>query len=219
MSKFPHRIWRKDQYLISTDSSLIPISKLNEAFASKVVYWCNPLPEEATHEMLQNSLCFGLYEMVGIPTSHTKDADVDIPSEAESSDGSISSPQTTTIRSALTSLDASSTLNFLGIARCVTDYTTFVYLTDTYVSPLLQGKGLGTWLVSCVQEVVDSMPHLRRSLLFTGDWERSVPFYEKHMGMTVLESKRSKDGKSGKGVAVMMRLGKGSPAYQATASP
>ncbi|GJN75848.1 GNAT family N-acetyltransferase [Purpureocillium lilacinum] len=92
-----------------------------------------------------------------------------------------------------------------GIARCVTDFTTFLYVTDVWVEPELQGKGLGGWLVDCVQEVVESMPHLRRSMLFTGNWEKSVPFYKRRMGMDVMESQE------GKGLAIMVRNGRGHP--------
>ena len=98
--------------------------------------------------------------------------------------------------------------SFIGIARCITDFTTFIYLTDVYIEPSSQGNGLGTWMMKCVQEVIESMPHLRRSLLFTGDWKRSVPFYEKILGMQVFESGRGEDGE-GRGVAVMMRKGNG----------
>ncbi|KIM98570.1 hypothetical protein OIDMADRAFT_181881 [Oidiodendron maius Zn] len=93
----------------------------------------------------------------------------------------------------------------VGIARCVTDFTTFVYLTDVYVWPTHQGKGLGKWLIKCVQEVIESMPYLRRSMLFTSDWERSVPFYEKYMDMQILESTR------GAGLAILQRKGHGFP--------
>jgi ribosomal protein S18 acetylase RimI-like enzyme len=95
----------------------------------------------------------------------------------------------------------------VGIARCVTDYVTFAYLTDVWVDPTLQGKGLGSWLIRCVQEVLDKMPHLRRTMLLTGDWERSVPFYEKLMNMSLVEPKR------GDGLAVMESKGKGHPSY------
>ncbi|EGU81295.1 hypothetical protein FOXB_08190 [Fusarium oxysporum f. sp. conglutinans Fo5176] len=58
-----------------------------------------------------------------------------------------------------------------------------------------QGKGLGSWLVRCIREVLDEMPHLRRTMLLTGDWERSVPFYEKLLrikeNMTVELTKNS----------------------------
>lgn len=188
VSKDQHQTWTKDAYLISTDSSLIPIDRLNEAFASEDVYWTNPVPEEAMREMLKNSLCFGLYER----------------NQSTSPDGKDTTAQA-----------SESTLRFLGIARCVTDYTSFLYITDVYIDPSTQGKGLGTWLVSCVQEVIDSMPYLRRSMLLTGDWERSVPFYEKTMGMTVIESGKGKDGGSGEGLAVMTRKGKGHPSMNA----
>ena len=142
VSKLQHRTWTKDAYLITTDPSLIPITTLNAAFASEDVYWAQPLPEQAMREMLQNSLCFGLYEL----------------------------DQSTRIDAMNTGAVASeSTPSFIGIARCITDFTTFIYLTDVYIDPSYQGKGLGTWLVSCVQEVIESMPYLRRSLLFTGD--------------------------------------------------
>jgi len=58
-----------------------------------------------------------------------------------------------------------------------------------------------------VQEAIESMPYLRRSLLFTGDWKRSVPFYERVLGMQVVEC-RKEEGGNGKGLAVMMMKGK-----------
>lgn len=95
----------------------------------------------------------------------------------------------------------------VGFARCVTDFTTFVYLTDVYVWPSHQGKGLGKWLITCIQEIIESMPYLRRSMLFTSDWERSVPFYKKLMAMDVVGSKDGLDG----GLAVLQHKGKAFP--------
>ncbi|RGP76904.1 hypothetical protein FLONG3_4987 [Fusarium longipes] len=95
----------------------------------------------------------------------------------------------------------------VGIARCVTDYVTFAYLTDVWVDPALQGKGLGSWLICCIREALDTMPQLRRTILMTGNWERSVPFYEKLLDMRLMETKR------GEGLAVMERKGKGHPCY------
>ncbi|OAR00326.1 hypothetical protein LLEC1_02054 [Akanthomyces lecanii] len=85
---------------------------------------------------------------------------------------------------------------FLGLARCVTDYTTFLYLTDVWVDPAMQGKGLGSWLVQCVQQIIEEMPHLRRSML-----------YQKHMEMEVVKSK------FGHGLVTMERKGRGHPRY------
>ncbi|KAI9154828.1 hypothetical protein HJFPF1_07387 [Paramyrothecium foliicola] len=105
------------------------------------------------------------------------------------------------------STDSSTQLKFIGLARCVTDYVTFAYLTDVWVDTTYQGKGLGSWLIRCVQEALETMPHLRRTVLYTGDWERSVPFYEKLMGMQVLETKK------GEGLAVMEVKGRGHPSF------
>ncbi|KAF2011404.1 hypothetical protein BU24DRAFT_495594 [Aaosphaeria arxii CBS 175.79] len=173
-----HQSWRKDSYFISTDPALIPIKKLNEAFASEQVYWTEALPEDILRETIENSLSFGLYRL----------------DESKSEAARNISP-------------GSPDLELVGFARCITDYTTFIYLTDVYVDASCQGKGLGAWMIGCVQEVIDSMPYLRRSLLFTGDWKRSVPFYEKLMGMSVMECKRGEDGKSGVGVAIMQKKG------------
>jgi len=38
----------------------------------------------------------------------------------------------------------------VGLARVISDYTTFAYLCDVYVLPSHQGRGLGTWLIECV---------------------------------------------------------------------
>lgn len=71
----------------------------------------------------------------------------------------------------------------IGLARLITDRVTFAYLTDVYVLPGHQGKGLGRWLLSCVgQHVAASCPRLRGFVLFTHG-ERAVRFYEAVLGM------------------------------------
>ncbi|SCU78110.1 LANO_0A02124g1_1 [Lachancea nothofagi CBS 11611] len=169
-------VWRKDSFVVSTNRALIPVSTLNDWFASDHVYWTNALPERVLQEALDNSLCFGLYDL------------------GDECDSFIDSPT-----------DKIDAARFIGFARCVTDYSTLFFLTDVHVVPAYQGKGLGRWLVSCVQEVIDSAHNLRRSLLLTSDWERSVPFYEDIMGMTVLESTKEKKGP---GLAFLHRPGK-----------
>ncbi|KAK7408378.1 hypothetical protein QQX98_009474 [Neonectria punicea] len=178
-SELRKRTWTKDSYFISTDASLIPVPKLNEMFASEGFYWGSPLPDAVMREMLDSSLCFGLYEVGTVG---------DAASEVE------------------TKPDESA-LTFIGIARCVTDFATFLYLTDVWIGPENQGKGLGRWLIRCVQEVIEAMPYLRRSVLFTADWKRSVPFYKELMDMEVVEFQ------DGKGLALMERKGKGHPSY------
>jgi len=188
-SKYSRKSWRKSNHVISTDTSLIPIQQLITIFDSPEVYWAKSFPAEDMKEMLENALNFGLYECP--PESLTQFASpehsLDIQPQSQAS------------------LPADS--RFIGLARCVTDYTTFLYLTDVWVDPKQQGAGLGRWLISTVQEVIASMPYLRRSMLFTGDWERSVPFYEELMGMQVMETK------PGEGLAIMEMKGPGHPTF------
>lgn len=181
-----HRTWTRESYLISTDPTLIPLSDLNAVFSTDLAYWANPIPEEIMREALQNSLCFGLFD--------TKLAT------------GFATPQTTNgIRP---EVDLESNRKLIGFARCVTDFCTFSYLTDVYVLPSYQGEGLGKWIVQCVGEVHDLMPYLRRSMLFTSDWERSVPFYESVLGMRLV---RGSGGKDSGGPAIMQKLGPGFP--------
>ncbi|MCJ1356637.1 MAG: hypothetical protein MMC33_006632 [Icmadophila ericetorum] len=87
----------------------------------------------------------------------------------------------------------------IGLARLITDHTTFAYLTDVYILPEYQGKGLGVWLIECVDEVLSSMPHLRRACLVTGEG-KGEEFYRRKLGMRRADLK-------GDGVVTMHRLG------------
>ncbi|RDW75096.1 hypothetical protein BP6252_06238 [Coleophoma cylindrospora] len=85
----------------------------------------------------------------------------------------------------------------IGLARLITDEVSFAYLTDVYVQPEYQGKGLGKWLIGCVDEVLMSWPHLRRAMLVTSNGGR---FYKEVMGMKQFES----------GIEVFSKKGAGS---------
>lgn len=49
----------------------------------------------------------------------------------------------------------------IGCARVITDRVTFGYLTDVYVLVEHQQRGLGTFLMRCVNEELESWPELR----------------------------------------------------------
>lgn len=102
----------------------------------------------------------------------------------------------------------------VGLARCVTDHVTIVYLTDVYVLAQHRGGGLGSWLIQCVREHIDSMPYLRQSLLLTSDRVKSVPFYEKLMGMNVHQSPQKSSEEQPWGQALLIRRGKAHPLYE-----
>ncbi|EPE08472.1 gnat family n-acetyltransferase [Ophiostoma piceae UAMH 11346] len=46
------------------------------------------------------------------------------------------------------------TPKMVGFSRLVTDRVTFAYLTDVYVLPEFQKRGLGAWMVRCLRELV-----------------------------------------------------------------
>ena len=56
----------------------------------------------------------------------------------------------------------------IGLARVVTDRTTYAYLCDVYVLEEFRGNGLGVWLMECVMGHPD-LQGLRRFSLATRD--------------------------------------------------
>ncbi|RMD39316.1 hypothetical protein DV735_g5810, partial [Chaetothyriales sp. CBS 134920] len=123
-------------HCLGTEYNLIPLPSLNAAFASPQLYWAKPLPEPDLRALVDNSLCFALYS----PDSN---------SGAEHKKGDEGTATTATATTAA----ITSTRVLIGFARLVTDHVTLSYLTDVYVLPAWQGRGLGRWLVACVQEV------------------------------------------------------------------
>ncbi|KAL7622143.1 hypothetical protein AAE478_007645 [Parahypoxylon ruwenzoriense] len=67
----------------------------------------------------------------------------------------------------------------VGLVRLVTDDVTFAYLTDVYILPEYQGKGLGRWMMECLSEVIKGWPHLRRFMFLASD---KMDLYRKHLG-------------------------------------
>lgn len=147
---YEYKYWDRDGFVISTDPSLVSIAALNAAFAGESLYWAQPLPEGAMREMLANSVCFGLYT----PT----------PLLGESEPA-----RTTMTTTGPPVAEPEPGPNLIGFARLITDRVTFAYVTDVYVLEGWRGQGLGSWLMGCVQEVIEGLPHLRRSLLLTSE--------------------------------------------------
>jgi N-acetylglutamate synthase-like GNAT family acetyltransferase len=58
--------------------------------------------------------------------------------------------------------------SFVGLARVVTDRSTYGYLTDVIIAEGWRGKGLGRWLVECVLDHRD-LQTLRRLTLLTAE--------------------------------------------------
>ncbi len=70
----------------------------------------------------------------------------------------------------------------VGFARVVTDYATFAWLCDVFVSEASRGHGLGKWLIECVVSHPE-LQNLKRWLLATRDAHGLYAQY----GFTVVE--------------------------------
>ncbi|KAI0405081.1 hypothetical protein F4802DRAFT_197455 [Xylaria palmicola] len=68
----------------------------------------------------------------------------------------------------------------IGLMRVITDDVTFAYLTDVYILPEYQGKGLGRWMLACLDEVIKAWPHLRRFVFMSA--KSSLDLYRKALG-------------------------------------
>jgi len=53
--------WYRDNYLVSTDRSLLQLDAINDAFGSGLMFWTKKMPEEQLKSTIENSLCLGLY--------------------------------------------------------------------------------------------------------------------------------------------------------------
>ncbi|KAG9187143.1 hypothetical protein G6011_05014 [Alternaria panax] len=74
----------------------------------------------------------------------------------------------------------------VGMGRMVTDYTTLAYLTDVYIVPEQQGRGIGKWLIACCREICVGMENLRWMVLLTGS-EQAQALYRTELGMAKLD--------------------------------
>ncbi|KAK5554173.1 hypothetical protein LTR46_007822 [Exophiala xenobiotica] len=184
-----HRTWTRDGFLISTDPSLVPVPALQQAFDSEDIYWARSMPESAMRAMLDNSLVFGVYSPTPSPPV-ASDLDLDDTTTGSTTHaGQIDNDPATTLHEIAESVHVTTSSkpegpSLIGFARGITDRVTFFYLTDVYLLPEWQGQGLGKWLVQCVQEVVEDMPYLRRSMCVVGHGrEGAQAFYGKLMKM------------------------------------
>lgn len=57
----PTAKWVRGRHFISTDRSLLSLRDINRAFAQDYIYWTSELPEDVLRQVIDDSLCFGLY--------------------------------------------------------------------------------------------------------------------------------------------------------------
>lgn len=72
-------------------------------------------------------------------------------------------------------------VELVGFARVVTDYVTFAYLTDVFIMEEFQRRGLASWMMRALKEVVDGWPNLRGLMLLAHD-RAAARMYERTLG-------------------------------------
>jgi len=164
-----------ERFFISTNQQLLSVKAINAAFDSPFVYWAKALDESLLQAALDGSFNLGVYKYVSSrPSSSSSITDRLTVQEEEEDRKEVESLQPSEIQQ-------------IGLARLITDNVTFVYLTDVYILPEYQNRGLGSWLIQCVSEAWSPkyMPILRRVMLYTSI---QVKWYEKLLGLRVVGS-------------------------------
>ena len=70
-----------------------------------------------------------------------------------------------------------------GLGRWITDNVTVVYVNDIFIMPEHRGNGLAKWMLSCMNELLETMPDLRGTILIVEKGTPTERLYKKHFGM------------------------------------
>lgn len=146
-------------YKLTNDKSMLDLSLFNKAFATEDVYWTGTMTDEAIKLMVDNSCVLGLYIMKPMRLEANRNV----------KGGTTYVPEQ------------------IGFGRIITDYSTVAYITDVWIDPNRQGKGLGKWMVAGMKEIIHKMPGLRRAVLLTKIGGKGVGFYERELDMRVAD--------------------------------
>ncbi|KAF7542695.1 hypothetical protein G7046_g10125 [Stylonectria norvegica] len=147
------RFWYRDNFFLTNDKAYLDPQVFNKALDKQ--WWSEPLEPSQMHKVLNNCLTMGVY---WVPQT-----------EAEMKKNGIQHPPD------------GSRIKMVGFARAVTDYVTFAYLTDVFVLDDYQRRGLASWLMRGLREIVDEWQDMRGLLLMTHD-HSAANMYKRELG-------------------------------------
>ncbi|KAF4980119.1 hypothetical protein FZEAL_3809 [Fusarium zealandicum] len=152
------RFWYRDNFFLTNDKSFLCPQAFNKSLGDN--WWSTPLPQGQLQKVLSNCLTLAIYW-----TSQTAD-DMKKNGIARPKDGSRH--------------------KMVGFARVVTDYVTLAYLTDVFVVDEFQRRGLASWLMQGLKEIVNEWQDLRGLLLMTHD-QAAARLYRRELGALEFE--------------------------------
>lgn len=147
------RFWYRDNFFLTNDKSYIDPKVFNKSLDE--LWWSSPLESDQIQKVLQNCLTLGVY---WVPQT---EEDMKINGIANPSDGS--------------------PIKMVGFARVVTDYVTFAYLTDVFVLDDFQRRGLASWLMRALKEIINEWQDMRGLLIMTHD-NAAARLYKRELG-------------------------------------
>ncbi|KAF4122159.1 Acetyltransferase (GNAT) family [Geosmithia morbida] len=149
------RYWYRDNFFMTTDKSRLDAKLVNDVFDSDLMWWNTALEPDQMTKMLDNCLTLAVY---WVPETEAHMKEHGAPRRQQGQD-----------------------IQFVGFARLVTDYVTFAYLTDVFVLDDYQRRGLASWMMRAIKDVVDGWPDLRGLMLMTHD-EAAARMYKSTLG-------------------------------------
>ncbi|KAL7913282.1 hypothetical protein GGI35DRAFT_285483 [Trichoderma velutinum] len=148
------RYWFRDNFFLTNDKKFLEAQAVNAVFESDLMWWNDPLPEQQMRKMLSNCMTMSIYH---VPESEKQMQSNGAPRRPYGSD-----------------------VKLVGLARVVTDYVTFAYLTDVFIIEEFQRRGLASWMMQGLKEIVDEWPNLRGLVLMTHD-QSAAKMYQREL--------------------------------------
>ncbi|KZZ96718.1 Acyl-CoA N-acyltransferase [Moelleriella libera RCEF 2490] len=150
------RSWYRNHFFLTTDKTNLDPKAVNNVFKSDLMWWNDPLELSQMRKMLDNCLTMTVFH---------------VPDSEEEMRNNCGFPRTL----------MGPHVELVGFARVVTDYVTFAYLTDVFIMEEFQRRGLASWMMRALKEVVDGWPNLRGLMLLAHD-RAAARMYERTLG-------------------------------------
>jgi ribosomal protein S18 acetylase RimI-like enzyme len=168
------RFWYRDNFFLTNDKSYLCPRTFNKSLDDN--WWSSPLPNGQLQRVLDNCLTLAVYYT---------------PQTAEEMKSKLSDPAfvpllTNNPGNGIASPKDGSPHKMVGFARVVTDYVTLAYLTDVFVVEEFQRRGLASWLMQALKEIVNEWKHMRGLLLMTHD-QAAARLYQRELGAQEFE--------------------------------